>query len=156
MDVIFDLDGTLADASGREHYLSSSPKDWEGFHAASVDDEIIAPIGEIFRSLNRDNDWTQKPQIELHRIEIWTGREEKYRPDTIRWLQRNGLYGYRKLLMRPSGDYRKDHEMKAEWLMEFVAAHGKKPDLVFDDRASMVVFWRQQGIICADVAGNTF
>jgi len=31
-----------------------------------------------------------------------------------------------------------------------------KPDLVFDDRASVVTMWRENGIACAQVAAGDF
>lgn len=157
--VLFDLDGTLADASEREHYLKSDPKDWEAFHADCGADELIAPIGELLRIIARDAIKLEKINTQYQgkqyvRIEIWTGREEKYRPDTIRWLNRHKL-SYDRLRMRPTGDYRKDEELKGEWLIE-ATQEGWKPDLVFEDRARMVEFWRRHGIVCADVAGNQF
>ena len=151
MFVVFDLDGTLADAKDREHYLQTDPKEWENFHAASVDDDVIQPVAEILIALAR----IFISNSRKHRIEIWTGREQKYFDETLKWLNYHGLH-FDKLIMRPSGDYRKDHELKKEWLLETIQVSGQKPDIIFDDRASMVEFWRSQGIICADVAGNKF
>lgn len=34
MNIVFDLDGTLADDSHRKHYLDRDPKDWNGFYDA--------------------------------------------------------------------------------------------------------------------------
>jgi hypothetical protein len=67
------------------------------------------------------------------------------------WL---GQYGFSHLLThsRPAGDHTPDTELKAGWL----AQASPKPDLVFDDRASVVAMWRANGIPCCQVAEGDF
>jgi hypothetical protein len=50
-----------------------------------------------------------------------------------------------------AGDHRPDTALKAEWMDE-----GRKPDLVFEDRASMVAMWRSRGVVCCQVAPGDF
>jgi len=81
--IIFDLDGTLADITHRLHFIQKEPKDWDGFFAACVADKPIAHTIEIMNILmNRD------------RVEIWTGRSDIVREETIRWLD---IYGQKTL-----------------------------------------------------------
>ena len=41
MIVVFDIDGVLADATHREHHLSSRTKDWDAFFAEVGGDAVI-------------------------------------------------------------------------------------------------------------------
>ena len=146
MNIVFDLDGTLADTAHRVHYLEQQPKDWDGFFAAAKDDPPIKATCEVYRRL--------RYTMGSSRIEIWTARPERYRTDTERWLGDHGLgLPYNNgLRMRPEGDYRHDTVVKGEWLAE----SPWRPDAVFEDRTRMVEFWRSQGITCYQVASGDF
>src|SRR3546814_3096006 len=48
--VIFDLDGTICDPSGRLYHLDGE-KDWKSFHAAAGDDTPLDPIVQLVRTL---------------------------------------------------------------------------------------------------------
>jgi hypothetical protein len=37
-----------------------------------------------------------------------------------------------------------------------LAKASRKPDLIFEDRASVVAMWRSQGVVCAQVAPGDF
>ena len=43
--VVFDMDGVLADASGRQHLLERPYRDWDGFFEACGDDPLIDEVG---------------------------------------------------------------------------------------------------------------
>lgn len=74
-------------------------------------------------------------------------------PETLAWLARHGIdLDDVPLRMRLVGDHRPDTELKAGWLAEVRS----KPDLVFEDRSSVVEMWRSHGIICAQVAPGNF
>ncbi len=49
--------------------------------------------------------------------------------------------------MRPEKDYRPDYIIKEEILMQ-LKDEGFWPDLVIDDRQTVVDMWRRNGIIC--------
>ena len=150
MFVVFDLDGTLADDTHRQHFLDQEPRDWDGYFAACGDDTPIWPVRGLWSVLDATG----------HHVEIWTGRNDKYRDETEQWL---GYYIYPAayggkihsyvLRMRPDGDYRHDTVVKGEWLAE---CDGGQPDLVFDDRTNSVAWWREQGITCLQVADHNF
>lgn len=136
MLIIFDLDGTLADDSHRHHYLDGEKRDWDSYFAACSFDTPIQPIVKVLSALR------------VHymgcRVEIWTGRSDKYLVPTEVWLERHKIT-YSSLRMRPEGDYRPDTQLKGDWLAEC----GKdRPALVFDDRTRSVAWWREQGIMC--------
>ena len=102
-------------------------------------DPVVEPVAAIFRSLHMVG----------HEIEVWTGRTDDFREQTEQWLMDADLWP-NGLRMRPVGDFRHAHEVKGEWLAE------RRPELVFEDRSSMVKWWREQGIVGCDVADNDY
>ena len=141
--VIFDLDGTLALNEHRQHYVErpTGEKDWDSFFDACDKDELNWPIAAtLLTMLAAGLD-----------VRIWSGRVDRVREKTERWLSDNGL-GHIPLKMRPDGDHRSDTVLKSEWLGEA----SQKPMMVFDDRDSVVAMWRENGIVCAQVAPGNF
>lgn len=53
--------------------------------------------------------------------------------------------------MRPHEVFVPDIELKGQWLEEMIES-GRRPDLVFDDKASVGEFYRSQGITCVQVS----
>lgn len=141
MFVVFDLDGTLALTEHRAHYLTRQPKDWRAFYAACDKDPPCHPIIRTLMSL----------YVNGADVQIWTGRSKEVLAKTEAWLDVHGL-GAIPLKMREDGDHRPDTVLKEEWLNE---AH-RKPDLIFEDRASVVSMWRSHGIVCCQVAPGDF
>ena len=142
MFVVFDLDGTLADCTHREHFLRRpvGQKDWEGFHKAAAEDPPKEAIVHTLFGLS-DNG---------HKIEIWTGRDEQYREKTKEWLWRHRIE-YAALIMRPIGDKTEDQILKRQWAEKY-----GKPDLVFEDRRRVVDMWRSIVVTCCQVAPGDF
>jgi hypothetical protein len=140
MFVVFDLDGTLALTDHRAHFLQQQPKDWRGFYAACDQDQPCQPIIQALLSFDDDG----------HDVEIWSGRSDEVKDKTRAWLAVHGLRNI-PIRMRAEGDHRPDHVLKAKWLDE-----GRAPDLVFEDRASMVAMYRARGIVCCQVAPGNF
>lgn len=83
---------------------------------------------------------------------LLTGRRESVRRHTEKLLRKHGVGGYRHLLMRPDGDFRTGTIVKPELLEQF----GIVPDLVFEDWASMIDYWRSKGIACFQIAAGKF
>jgi hypothetical protein len=148
MFVVFDLDGTIADCTHRLHHIQMPAhtegewpeQDWAAFHAACAADTPIFPIQQVATAMIDAG----------HRVEFWTGRSDHCRPQTEAWLAANGFPDL-PVRMRAADDRTADHRLKAGWLAE----HGK-PDLIFEDRASVVAMWRSHGIICCQVAPGDF
>lgn len=141
MFVVFDLDGTLALTEHRAHFLNQPNKDWQGFYAACDMDKPNYPIITTLFSCEYAGD----------HIEIWSGRSAEVEDKTLVWLIKHDL-GHIPIRMRPKGDHWPDTVLKAEWLDQ----NERKPDLVFEDRASMVAMWRSRGIVCCQVAPGDF
>ena len=149
MFVIFDLDGTLAIDKHREHFLLLPEKDWDAYFDACDGDDPNRPILDVVNLFRQCNELSEK-----HRVEIWTGRNERVRDKTIAWLKAHDV-SYDALRMRGADDFRKDTEVKGDWLAS-CRAEGRVPDIVFDDRNSVVNWWREQGITCCQVAEGDF
>ena len=138
--IVFDIDSTLSNPSHRSH-LAEQGK-WDEFYDAMDKDPKIEQINLI------DTFDTM--------VFIVTGRPEKYRTKTIKWLDKNfpafcrdGLY------MRPDGNYIQDTEFKVSKIKEIEAA-GYEIVAIFEDRKRNVDAFRKEGWFVFDVGGNEF
>lgn len=153
MDIIFDIDGTLADCSHRLHWIQNKPKNWKAFFAGMEHDVPIVETLEVFRGLARARDDYEA----LHRIIFCTGRPESHRIETRAWLVRH--LGTRTLdyplYMRLGGDHRPDFVVKEELLAD-MKKDGFDPKIAFEDRDQVVDMWRRNGLICYQVAKGAY
>lgn len=143
MFVVFDLDGTLALIEHRRHLVAQKPKNWPRFFEQCVHDEPILPIIAILHALRAAG----------HRVEVWSGRSDIVKAQTLEWLTRHGIE-FDALRMRPQKDSRADDLLKEEWLLSL--ATEERPTLIFDDRDRVVALWRRHGIRCCQVAPGDF
>lgn len=163
--VIFDLDGTIALDEHRQHFIHQKKKDWVSYFDACDLDKPNDPVLWTLRAL-------VKMEVD---IEIWSGRsrgpDDVWFDKTIRWLNQIAYIGVRNqkfpipyklygdhrwvkisnLRMRHDKDFRPDTELKLEWLQDAISNHWR-PELIFEDRSSVVAMWREQGIPCFQVA----
>lgn len=150
MRVVFDMDGTLADNSAREHlaraaagsFGSKNEKSeaWEKFHAGIPNDTAIVPVWATLVALHRDN----------HHIEIWTARPEQYRVVTLDWMRKYDIHHRVQLVrMRPNNVWMRSCDLKAQWFRETPV------DLVFEDHPDTVAALRALGCTVAQVGTQT-
>ena len=125
MFAVFDLDGTLARNTPRNRHI---PQDYDLYHADGLTTMPLRTIVSTAHAL----------QAAGHRVEVWTGRPDKYYRGTTKWLTGIGLFC--PLRMRPGGD-----ESSMEFKIRMCEAFGY-PNLVFDDRPECVEVWRTHGI----------
>ena len=50
--VVFDMDGVLSDAAGRQHFLERPYRDWEAFFQACGDDQVIDEVARLLAVLD--------------------------------------------------------------------------------------------------------
>lgn len=136
MNIIVDLDGTIADCRHRKHFVINGYHDWKSFFESMVEDAPIQPIINLITKLYDHGD----------SIFLTTGRPDQYRDHTLDWLAKNTVH-FNVLKMRRQYDYREDSIVKQEMLKELIDEHGNI-DLAIDDRQSVVDMWRKNGIIC--------
>ncbi len=121
---VFDIDGVLADVTHRLHLLQGRPQRWERFFAAADRDPLLAEGVARLRAALVDHD-----------VVYLTGRPERTRRLTQRWLARHGL-PTGPLLMREDADYRPARWMKAEALREL--GESRQVVSVLDDDPAVV------------------
>jgi len=50
--VVFDIDGVLSDAAGRQHFLDAGRRDWTAFFEACGDDPVIEEVARLLELLD--------------------------------------------------------------------------------------------------------
>jgi|ERR1700722_9917088 len=135
--IIVDLDGTIALIGDRDVY-----------HAEKCDevDAINLPVAETVK-LYYDAGY---------KIVFCSGRMDKYREPTVRFIEKHLPGMAYVLLMRATGDQRKDSLVKEEIYHRDIA---EKYDvfLILDDRNSVVQMWREVlGLTVFQVAPGNF
>lgn len=107
---VVDIDGVLADVRHRLHHVQRSPKDWDAFFAAAVDDTVLDEGRAVADRLAED-----------HELVYLSGRPERCRDDTATWLEANDLPTGR-LFLRPQGDRRPARVFKLDRLADLASA----------------------------------
>jgi phosphoglycolate phosphatase-like HAD superfamily hydrolase len=133
--VVFDIDGVLSDAAGRQHYLETPVRDWRGFFDAAADDPLIEDVAKLLDLLD--------PALQ---IILLTGRPMRVRDLTVKWLERYGLR-WDLLAMRSFGDYGAAKVFKEETVSE-LRANGFDLRLAFEDDLRNVEMFREAGVPC--------
>jgi hypothetical protein len=156
-----DIDGTLADCNHRRPHLLETPKNWKEFDAKIGEDTPVLPLVRLLAQIGLLNHYIEHSALtygcspNLSKILLVSARKEEQRQVTESWLLHHGV-PYDQLYMRPSGDFRDDQFIKKEILDAIIVEHGKKPDIVFEDRDRLVKMWRENGILCCQVAEGNF
>jgi hypothetical protein len=86
------------------------------------------------------------------RIVLCSGRNEKNRPETVEWLEKQGVR-YHELLLRKDEDFRTDAIVKSEILK---GLNKEKILFVVEDRSRVVEMWRSEGLVCLQCAPGEF
>lgn len=129
---VFDIDGVLADVRHRLHLLAQSPKRWDEFFAAGVDDPLLEAGADLVRVRAASDE-----------IRYLTGRPERSRELTEAWLRRHDL-PRGAVTMRPDRDHRPARRFKVEQLRALRAE--RTIALVVDDDPEVVALLREEGL----------
>lgn len=184
--VIFDIDGTLANTSpDRIKFLkpkSGSPVEYNGEkfkfleelktkeniavleyeHGIFLADKNKVKFKPDYEAFNNslEEDMPNSTVVEICRalsenysIFICTGRPEKFRERTERWLENYGI-PYNQIWMRPNGSTESDAVVKKRMLDAIQKSN--TVIAVFDDREKVVNMWRENGILCCQVAKGEY
>ena len=129
--IICDLDGTIALIRDRSPY-----------DGASCEKDLVnEPVRSILQTSGKA-------------IVFVSGREDKYKPQTLAWLEKHGIK-FESLYMRKSGDMRKDSIVKKEIYDQFILDKYNVA-FVLDDRDQVVRVWRDLGLTCLQVDYGDF
>lgn len=132
--VIVDIDGTLA------HMQDRGPFDYDKVYT-----DIVDPVvSEIVRRYHQDG----------YYVLICSGREDNCREETERWLKDNNI-PYNALMMRATGDHRKDAIIKQEIFDNYIRPH-YNVKFVLDDRDQVIDMWRSLGLKALQVEPGNF
>jgi len=134
--IISDLDGTLALIHNRNPYDASD---------CDIKD---LPNTPVVKSVQLYHDAGYK-------IVFCSGREDKFEPETRRFIDKHLPNITYELHMRKTGDFRKDAIIKEEIYRNNI--EGKyNVILILDDRGQVVSLWRSLGLTCFQVAPGEF
>ncbi|MDT3441561.1 MULTISPECIES: hypothetical protein [unclassified Pseudofrankia] len=128
---VIDVDGVVADVRHRLGFLRQRPGDWNAFFAAATADPPLPQGVDLVLGLAADHDV------------VWlTGRPERSRADTERWLTAHGL-PIGTLRMRPDDDRRSARVFKRAELRRLGRA--RHVAVVVDDDPAVVTLLLDDG-----------
>ena len=133
--VVFDMDGVLADASGRQHLLEWPTRDWDAFFEACGDDPLIDEVACLLHALDPG----------LH-VVLLTARPIRVQRQTLAWLARMDLR-WDLLIMRDYGDYESSRDFKQRTVAE-LRAFGFDLRLAFEDDRRNYDMFHAEGVPC--------
>lgn len=131
--VICDIDGTLAIHQER------SPYEFEKCGTDKPNEAVIYALDRVDPGAT---------------IILCSGREGKWRDETVKWLRLHGI-PFNQLLMRQTGDTRRDDIVKRE-IYEAEIKGKYNVRYILDDRDRIVSMWRSEGLPCWQVNYGDF
>lgn len=133
MKVAIDIDGVVSDMYWREPLMVEEGMD--AFFSKGIEDKPIMPGVELVKSL----------MMAGHDIVWITGRPEKYKEDTLKWLANNIYDGkpekVHRLVMRENAELLNNIYAKVKYYKR------EKPDLVIEDFTDITELLNQCGIM---------
>lgn len=141
MNIVFDIDGVLADHRHRFKYIEQTPKDWDLYYDLMGVDGVHTPLAETMLQMGKSGCL----------VFLCTGRPQKFRQRTIQWLDNTGLWDATfRLYMRPEGNFQPNPDVKETManviLREYGGIH-----MVFEDDTRSVEMWRKYAPIVMEV-----
>lgn len=138
--VIFDMDGTLADVRGIRHHVLGRRRDFDAFHADSVNvppNPHVANAAVMADMLGVD-------------VVVVTARKVRWARHTGMWLAMNRIPSAA-MFMRADKDSRPDVEVKRDILRSI----RRTWDVIaaWDDNPKIVALWESEGITTHRVDG---
>jgi hypothetical protein len=133
--VVFDIDGVLSDAAGRQHFIESGRQDWNAFFEACGEDPLVEDVAHLLGLL--------EPAL---RIVLLTGRPFRVMPQTLAWLHHYRLR-WDLLVMRDRGDYAQVSSFKRRAVHD-LRDYGFDLQLSFEDDPRNRDMFRAEGVPC--------
>jgi hypothetical protein len=133
--VVVDIDGVLADAVNRQHFLDRERPDYQAFFDACGDDPVIEEIRVLLDLLDPDL-----------QVVLLTARPDRVRPLTEAWLRRHEIR-WDLLVMRPTGTRELAREFKQESTL-MLRSFGFDLRLALEDAPDNVEMFQAIGVPC--------
>jgi beta-phosphoglucomutase-like phosphatase (HAD superfamily) len=137
--VIVDMDGTLCDVRSVRHFVEPPPgvegfkRNFHAFHSASLECPAHQPVIDLL-------DHCRGAGL---KVLVVSAREARWGFLTALWLREHDI-AYDEMLLRHSGDYRSDVEVKQEIAKQLLERF--QPVLAIDDRYEVIEVWHSYGI----------
>lgn len=131
--VIFDVDGVLADAAGRQHHLDQG--DWRRFFDEVGEDPLVEEVARLADLL-----------VDDLVVVLVTGRPRRVQDATVAWLERHDLR-WDLLIMRDFGDYAGVDRYKRDSLHR-LRDLGYDVRLALDDDPKNHAMYVDEGVPC--------
>lgn len=130
--ILVDIDGTLSNSEQRDIFM---------FQAEEIyTDRVIEQVAYFVRKMNEDN----------VKVVFCSGREDRFREITEKWLKEKCKLDYDALFMRKTGDFRNDALVKEDMLKEQILPK-YTPLFAIDDRKRVKQMWVKNGVFVFDV-----
>jgi len=136
--VIFDIDGTLSDPLHRLYLIDGEREDYDTFYDMAYADDVHWYVVRLYVAMRQQG----------YQGVLCTGRVDRIRSLTVKWLRNQALIDWDLLLMRSDGDYRPDYIIKLEMLDRIRSVYKLNPVFAVEDRPSVVKMWRNNGVPC--------
>lgn len=133
--VVFDIDGVISNAQGRQHFLTPPNRDWKGFFEACDQDELIVETARLLQLLQSDLT-----------IVLLTGRPYSVLEKTVAWFEANNLR-WDLLVTRDKGDYGASLAFKRQTIRQ-LRAKGFELQLAFEDDRRNRDMFEEEGVPC--------
>lgn len=137
--VVFDIDGTISDASHRLHHIKEKPKDYVAFHSECVNDLPINEVVELLRYYHTNG----------YKVILLTRRPVFYKLETETWLAKYDI-PYKLLVMCED-----THTPAIDFKREQIRMLKKYNDIcaVYEDQLNLSEMFRAEGLKVFDVGG---
>ena len=133
---VFDLDGVLSDAAGRQHFLmGTGRKDWKSFFDHVGSDPLVEDVNRLLELLD-----------ERLAIVLLSARPARVRAETVAWLERYDIR-WDLLVMRPDGAQESAVGFKRT-VVQLLQQVGFDLRIAFEDDRRNVEMFRAAGIPC--------
>ncbi|HEY8080775.1 MAG TPA: hypothetical protein VIE15_01715 [Acidimicrobiales bacterium] len=133
--VIFDVDGVLADAQGRQHHLEWDRRDWDAFFDACAEDPVVEEVQTLLSLLDREL-----------LVLLVTARPQRVRDLTLSWLDHHELR-WDLLVMRPTREFAPAVEFKRD-VVDELRAEGFTLELALEDDPRNRAMYLEEGVPC--------
>lgn len=139
--VIVDMDGTLVNVTDIRHHVRKHPKDFDSFHAASIDSP---PIQQAL-------DFCQRYHDQGYVILVVTARVHKWFYTSLFWLHENMAVPFEGPFMRQDNGLRPDVDVKREIFAGLVTQYDIRA--ACDDNPAIIALWQELGLDVEIVPG---
>lgn len=132
MNIVFDIDGVLADNRHRFKHIEQAPKNWDLYYDLMGADPVIQTNADLLSAMAMTES-----------IFLCTGRPNKYRQRTKQWFEAADLWEriYR-LFMRPDDCFLPNPDLKRQMAEKIIKEYGPI-EAVFEDDPRSVAVWKE-------------